>query len=700
MAKIKKVQILKVQVYGFRGFQNQRTFTFDEIGKNLYIGENGKGKSSIGEAIAWCVTGRNVEGNQKGLNLINENSKMAKVTLTFNDENGKIHEIQRKVSSSTSIKFDLLPITQEKLKEIIDTDIFLTVFNPLYYLSLDSNSARNTVYSVIPTILKSDIFSKMEDIERELLEKEKFDESDTNEYLKNRRKELAELEDDKKYLEGYIGKLSETITIPTKMEFDNTKVVELEKKLEKINLRKPELIDLSELIIKKADIEKQILEIKNENFQSESLVIELKGKKALLQQQLKNEEAKEYRPEDISNIEKKVISLRSDYKSEVLAHNHLVSEKEKLNSKKIAFNKGDTCPLCKQLVSEHSVENLNNELQKEVSAEKEIINKKQVEKRKTLAELEQEGKDLLEKISIAKKADEEAKAKFEKLKKETISKIKTEIKEIQDKLDNMDKLKEAFDKKKEENIKPLLAQIEALGITDILTKNKAIQDKFDKEISKEKSTIQASLTELKKEKEVVFKNETYRNNVLKTIEENNKMLTIKNKEMIEIGQKEIQINLLISSMKSFNAKKTTILDTVISKHLKDVSLNLFKVIESTGEVKDVFDILYCGKSLKVCSTSEVIKAGLEISNMIRDLSGCTFPVFIDNGESITEYDEPSTQIIETRVVKGSNLSCIKKDGTTKEVTAEPIPKEKSGRNRFAVDRRPAKVEEEEIDEIA
>ena len=98
------------------------------------------------------------------------------------------------------------------------------------------------------------------------------------------------------------------------------------------------------------------------------------------------------------------------------------------------------------------------------------------------------------------------------------------------------------------------------------------------------------------------------------------------------------------------------LSDIIHKNLKDVEIVLQKIVKSTGELKDTFEIKYKGKNFKILSTSEQIKAGLEIANLVINQTGLCYPVFIDNGESITKYTiENNVQIIETKVVEGRNL---------------------------------------------
>jgi len=71
----------------------------------------------------------------------------------------------------------------------------------------------------------------------------------------------------------------------------------------------------------------------------------------------------------------------------------------------------------------------------------------------------------------------------------------------------------------------------------------------------------------------------------------------------------------------------------------------------------VFKFSYDGKPYKFLSLSEKIKAGLEVSELIKKLTGRNYPVFIDNGESIPVIDNvrPTGQIFIAQVVKGAPL---------------------------------------------
>ena len=65
------------------------------------------------------------------------------------------------------------------------------------------------------------------------------------------------------------------------------------------------------------------------------------------------------------------------------------------------------------------------------------------------------------------------------------------------------------------------------------------------------------------------------------------------------------------------------------------SIKLYDVVKSTGELKSVFRFTYDGKDYRWLSTSEKIRAGLEVSALLERLTGLIYPKYIDNAECIT-----------------------------------------------------------------
>lgn len=672
MSTFKKVQIVEVVAEGFKGFKERTVLQLEE-GKNTFIGDNGLGKSSIGELIVWVLSGKNIQGKQKDLNIINKDLEVASGTIVFRDESGEEHEIERKMNTATYLKFDGKKVSQKRLEELVSTEMFLLIFNPMYFLSMDKEGSRNTVFSLIPGVEKTDVLAELNPNEKTFLEGEVFELETTNEYLKNRRKDQKELEDRKKYTKGYMAKLEEKIEIPAEQSFDNKYIEEAEKQIDILNQKKPELKNLSDVLLKKADLDKSLAYVKEKRFESEKVKLELLNKKGMLEQQIKSEQEKEYKPVNIAKMETDIAVLRNNYTGIHSQVKTLSLEAQALDKKQIRFNEGNECPSCKQVITKQAVNTLNGELQKQVTEAKGVIEKKQNDFQSTLSQLEKEGKELLASITKTKDEDTLNRNKFEESKKEMLSKLQKELDKVVFQLNNLTKEEKKFSTEKDAKVSVLQNQIEALGLNKLEKENTDIQKAFDEEVRKERTILQQQLQILRKEKDSVLQNQTKRESLMKQDKNNKSELLKKQSEVEAIEKKEALIEKQIAHMKIFNAQKTAMLNQFLSKHLNSVSIKLEKTVQSTGEIKDCFEILYKEKELKICSTSETIKAGIELSHMIRELSGLDYPVFVDNGESITSYDVSATQTIETKVVKDKKLSVVK-NGAEQEIVATPKKK--------------------------
>lgn len=81
------------------------------------------------------------------------------------------------------------------------------------------------------------------------------------------------------------------------------------------------------------------------------------------------------------------------------------------------------------------------------------------------------------------------------------------------------------------------------------------------------------------------------------------------------------------------------------------------MVKSTGEVKDTFKFEYSGRRYDWLSLSEKIRAGMEVSELMKRLSGRNYPVFVDNMESVDDLANvrPTGQIIMAKCVSGAAL---------------------------------------------
>lgn len=88
-----------------------------------------------------------------------------------------------------------------------------------------------------------------------------------------------------------------------------------------------------------------------------------------------------------------------------------------------------------------------------------------------------------------------------------------------------------------------------------------------------------------------------------------------------------------------------------------VEISLYDVVKSTGEVKDTFKFTYSGRRYDRLSLSEKIRAGMEVSGLMKRLTGRNYPVFVDNMESVDDLANvrPTGQIIMAKCVSNAPL---------------------------------------------
>ncbi len=65
-----------------------------------------------------------------------------------------------------------------------------------------------------------------------------------------------------------------------------------------------------------------------------------------------------------------------------------------------------------------------------------------------------------------------------------------------------------------------------------------------------------------------------------------------------------------------------------------MAISLYDVVKTTGEVKDIFKFTYNGRQYDRLSLSEKVRAGMEVSELMKRLTGRNYPVFVDNMESV------------------------------------------------------------------
>ena len=113
---------------------------------------------------------------------------------------------------------------------------------------------------------------------------------------------------------------------------------------------------------------------------------------------------------------------------------------------------------------------------------------------------------------------------------------------------------------------------------------------------------------------------------------------------------------IVASLAEYIFKRTELATQELN--MPNVKIRLFDVMRSTGEVKSTFKFDYKDREYTTLSLSEKTLAGIEISAMLRRITGKDYPICIDNTESIAAFNdvEMPSQVWLLRVVKGQALT--------------------------------------------
>ncbi len=544
MEKMSDFRILELTVSGFKGFLEPKTFQFD-YGINFVLGDNGLGKTSIAEAVAFAFMGTGLFGEKTLDRLQNGDAKEIFVSVRFVDENGEVHELTKtRKNNNNGITYDGYNVRQTDLYNLFgDKDLFLSMFNPLYFVETLGADGKNLLEKLLPVVSHEEVLAALPEEAREALKDENIFSPET--YIQNLRAEVKELEETLIYMQGQS--------------------------------------DLLEGGAKKARAELA------------AAAAELKEKKALIQDDAQEGSL----PETLADVK---------------------LELQKVQDKAFVFD-GDTEiyrleAVLEPLYARHKA--IFKYLHEVCTGQKCALCGHEMEDADVMAAREELKRNLEECISEGRAA----KAELKRLTQE-------KEKALQD-----------FQAAQAAETARLKKSIAALG-TQCQT------DALRKECGEMETKIRM-LSETLEQPDI--------------------------KGEMESIQQEIDAKkLLISHAVNYLGKKNELLFAPLN--MNRVSISLSEVKKTTGEVKDTFKFAYNGKDYAKLSLSEKMRAGLEIAELVKRLSGRCYPTFIDNGESISVVDNVrlTGQTLFSKVQKDRPLTIVFR-GSRKKENSEDVGK--------------------------
>ena len=671
-----KITIKSIHIENFKGI-NMLDVNFSV--KTKISGQNAVGKTTIFDAFTWLLFNKNSSGEEKfNVRPLNEGIRVDNVEIKVSailDVDGKEVELSKTQKQNwvkkrgtdtavlqgnvNSFEIDGYPKSEADFKAYVSElaqseEMFKMLTNPQYFSSLKWKDQRDILMKLVSDV--SDVELAQTDAKYAPL--------------------LSELE-----------KAPSTEDIRAKF---SKALTEWKKKQAEIPVRIDEAmkskvdVDVAEQELAKADLERKIKEIDGKIKNAGNATEELKREEMQLQfdmsgiMQTMNRDMKNRRSEieaDLCGCKNELdyfastISLKEKqiYDNEKAITDADIERKrlgEEYNAEKAKafdesayqfdeakwiFDESSTvCSLCGQTLPEEKIEQLKADFENRKEKAKEDGEEKLkserfkfdtdkkvelnrliaigTEKKNLIAELTEKNTNLQAEIEALKKQEQDAIAKKESLSK-TLSKIPEEADYSQN--EEYVRLKARYYE--------VLAEIEKMNANGEYAAVEALKH--------EKEELQAHLDEVNSAIAKASMNVDIDERIGQLQEEQK-----------EIGQKVADQEQILYLLEEFIRFKLDKVSESINRHFKTVNFKLFEM-QINGGMKDCCECTVNGVPYSTLNSGHRIVAGLDIIRSLSDLYGVSVPIFVDNAESLNEFNVPEmdAQLILLSVSEGKQL---------------------------------------------
>lgn len=595
MKKIEQFQITSLMLSGFKSYEEPTELVFGN--PTVITGGNGRGKSSIADAIAFAVTGCPFFGERGIDRLHNENNPDVAIRMCFVDETGTLHELNRtRRKNRMTITYDGYEIRQLDLADLFgERDVFLSILNPLYFIEELGEDGKKLLERYLPTIPHETVLSQLSEPVREHLKNETILSPEGS--LKRCREEIRSLEERITYLRGQKdlaasqGESHEQAEQEVTLQADilRREIVELEQ-------RQFSSMDVSAMQERLVELSGRYEEAARDERADTS---KLREQLQLLREKIARREVEKYQSkftEALAKASARVKDLGVRYQRENAAYK--------------AFHAGMECPACHRSVTEQSLSEVQAAL------------------KKVLSELYAAGSEQRAQLIELQEMDKKAADTFARFKEDDLGKWAAEAAEMEQRCASLAEQASAETECLRAEIQTLTADLEYGNLS---------QAEYDRlgtcreELRQSEAKI-AALQDMTAAQLPDFDRE----------------IAQANANIAEIKRKMADVIAYISKRAEL---------TFSQLKMNRVEISLYDVVKSTGEVKDTFKFQYGGRRYDRLSLSEKIRAGMEVSELMKRLTGRNYPVFVDNMESVDDLANvrPTGQIIMAKCVSGAAL---------------------------------------------
>ncbi len=587
MEKIQSFQITGMTIAGFKSYEEPTSLVFGN--PTVITGGNGRGKTSIADSIAFAVTGLPFFGARGIDRLHNETQPDVSITMRFVDETGCAHVLTRtRHKNRMTILYDGYEIRQMDLTELFgEKDVFLSIFNPLYFIEELGDEGKNLLERHLPLISHEAVLAQLSDATRAALEGENILSPET--YLKKTREDIRNLEETIIYLQGQKDlaesqgenwsqtvegltarrdALNRTVEALEAKRFDNLDTKTMEQQLVELSARYDEAArDGSPLDAEILELERKLTARKAEQYQSPYA-------------------------QSIAEASARLTELAARFNRDKQAFHACVP--------------GAPCPTCRRLITEEAMAEVRTALEQS--------------SRETVAA----GQGQRAQLNELNENDAKAKAVFEQFQADDLAKLEGQLAGLKAKKSEdspMDDLRT--------QIQQLTADLEYGNLSEAeYAQLKECREKL-RECTAELKAAQAAAAQ--KPEDIDGK--------------------------IGAAQEKIKtLKKLIADVAIYVSERAKL--TFSALKMNKVEISLYDIVKTTGERKDVFKFTYGGRRYDRLSLSEKIRAGMEVSELMKRLTGRNYPVFVDNMESVDDLANvrPTGQVIMAKCVSGTPLA--------------------------------------------
>ncbi len=602
---VKSFRVLSLSVKGFKGFAEETAFTFGEM--NTITGHNGQGKTSIADAIAFAITGVPFYGGTKLDHLYHQNTRDISVNMEFVDESGAVRRLsRRRENDNMEILLDGQHIAQRDLTIMFgERDLFLSMFNPRYFIDILGSKGRDLLERYLPEVPAKEIMRQLNEHDRALLEDQNFLSAEG--FAKKLRGEISQLKRDIIYTQGQRDlHASQMENTANQLAEKQARFDALSQERDDLEARRTTGFDGKRLEEKLPELYARHEELVREQPAGPELTADLDAQIHAAAQALEQVRARVYQSkytQALADTQARIDALGK----EVSRQRHIIS----------GLKPGVQCPMCKQTVTATTLPQVRREFEASVN------------------ELCGQGREQMSQLKELQELDAKARGVFEQFQQADIAKAESALEELKGRRAGAVEAAQRESLERQQEIDRIHAEIQNIELN--LEYGLLSPDEGER-----LRQIKDKLTALSAEISVL------------TEQVSTAPAAGLDLDVLEASKKEKET--ILSALASYISKRVELCFAKL--RMNRVSIALYEVMKTTGEVKDTFKFTYEDRPYVCLSGSERIRAGLEVAELVKGLTGVDYPVFIDDAERVPVIDNvrPSGQIFIAKVVKNAKLS--------------------------------------------